>query len=203
MAETVQYALESMIPELEDLEEKHLFVKQEIQSIVKKRTKLEYALRRPSPKKTDFLKYIEYELNLEALRKKRKARLIGRLGRGDTSVSDFAGMRRINFLFERTVRRYHGDVAIWVQYAEFAKSQSSPRLLSRVLVRALQYHPGKAELWIMAAKWEFDGNLNIVAARSLMQRGLRLIPSSEAMWHAYHGLELAYVVKLIHRRRIL
>lgn len=38
---------------------------------------------------------------------------------------------------------------------------------------------------------------------ALMQRGLRLIPSSEDMWHAYHGLELAYVVKLIHRRRIL
>lgn len=96
MAETVQFYLEQMVPELEDFEQKGLFTKvpfryfydskrfaywpgrqeqAEIKAIVKKRTNFEYALKRRIAKKIDFLRYIEYEMNLEALRKKRKARL--------------------------------------------------------------------------------------------------------------------------------
>lgn len=97
MAETVQYYLEQMVPELEDLERKEIFTKvsfqleefscwrlkklkflffqEEIKSIVKKRTNFEYALKRRPAQIIDFLKYIEYEMNLDLLKKKRKNRL--------------------------------------------------------------------------------------------------------------------------------
>lgn len=92
MAESVQYYLERMIPELEGLEKKHIFspvslagrgsvsmanmcVQVEIKSIIKKRTNFEYALQRRIKQKIDFLRAIEYEINLEDLRKKRIARL--------------------------------------------------------------------------------------------------------------------------------
>ncbi|KAJ1906222.1 U3 snoRNP protein, partial [Coemansia sp. RSA 2337] len=63
MAEIVQYHLEQMVGELEDLERRKLFTKPELKSIVKKRTKFEYGLRRRRVSRADFLRYIEYEIN--------------------------------------------------------------------------------------------------------------------------------------------
>ncbi len=48
----------------------------EIKSIIKKRTNFEYALHRRIKQKIDFLRSIEYEMNLEELRKKRMKRLV-------------------------------------------------------------------------------------------------------------------------------
>ena len=47
----------------------------EIKAVVKRRTHFEYALRRRISRKADFLRYAEYEINLEALRRRRKERL--------------------------------------------------------------------------------------------------------------------------------
>ncbi|KAK9762196.1 U3 snoRNP protein [Basidiobolus ranarum] len=200
MADTVQYHLENMIPELEDLEKKKIFNKEEIRSIVKKRTNFEYSLKRRSPKKIDYLRYIEYELNLENLRKKRKARLDIK---GKPSVSDYAGPRRINFIFERALVKYKGDVALWLQWVDFAKGNKMNKLLSKIFARAIQLHPAKPSLWILAASWEFEDNLNTNGARILLQRGLRLNPESQDLWLEYFRLELVYMAKIRERRRIL
>ena len=39
-----------------------------------------------------------------------------------------------------------------------------------------------SDLWIMAAKWEFEENKNIPNSRSLLQKGLRVNPSSQKLW---------------------
>lgn len=44
----------------------------EIKAIVKKRRDFEFLMRRKLARKADFLRYLEYEMNLEALRKLRK-----------------------------------------------------------------------------------------------------------------------------------
>ncbi|KAL1920616.1 uncharacterized protein VTP21DRAFT_993 [Calcarisporiella thermophila] len=193
MADTVQYYLEQMVPELEDLENKGIFSKAEVKSIVKRRTKFEYALKRRISKKIDYLRYVEYEMNLEALRKKRKSRLDIK---SKTSISDYAGVRRINFIFERALRKFGGDVSLWLQYIDFAKSSGASKTLGKLFAKAIQLHPSKTSLWILAASWEFEENANIVAARTLMQRGLRLNPEKEQLWHEYFRLELAYVEKI-------
>lgn len=57
------------------MQKKSIFTPVEIKSIIKRRTEFEYALARRVVKKEDFLKYLEYEMNLEALRRKRVKRL--------------------------------------------------------------------------------------------------------------------------------
>jgi U3 small nucleolar RNA-associated protein 6 len=47
-------------------------VQDEVKAIVKKRRDFEFLLRRRTCRKADFLRYIEYELNLEELRRLRK-----------------------------------------------------------------------------------------------------------------------------------
>ena len=64
-----------MLAELKDLGEKGLFSSSEIKHILKKRTAFEMALVRRIPNKNDYLRYAAYEMGLEALRRKRAARL--------------------------------------------------------------------------------------------------------------------------------
>ncbi|KAG2226810.1 hypothetical protein INT45_005775 [Circinella minor] len=205
MAETVQYRLERMIPELEEFERKGLFNKVEIKSIIKKRTNFEYAIARRIVKKIDFLRYIEYEMNLDMLRKKRKAR-IAELAKEDddkSRVTEYAIKQRINGLFKRALVKFNGDVSLWIQYVDYAKRSQANNVLSGIFVSALQHHPRKAELWILASSWEFEDNANPSAARVLMQRGLRLNADKEDLWHEYFRLELLYIEKIKLRRRIL
>jgi U3 small nucleolar RNA-associated protein 6 len=73
--EKVHFQLESTLPELKDLQEKGLFTKQELRQITLHRTKHESALIKRAGKPEDFLKYAEYEIGIERLRKIRWKRL--------------------------------------------------------------------------------------------------------------------------------
>ncbi|KXS20434.1 hypothetical protein M427DRAFT_94378 [Gonapodya prolifera JEL478] len=224
MAETVQHMLESTLPELHDLEVRGLFSKAEIKAIVKARTDHEYRLARRVSRQVDYLRYIQYETNLESLRKKRKARILALLktkaassaatSGSDTaaaardvswkgSVSDHSIRQRLHSLYDRMLKKFPANTALWVQYFEWAKSAGSSKVLGRSYARAIQLHPTKPTFWILAASWEFEHNLNIAAARALLQRGLRLNPDSQKLWTEYFRLELLYSEKLRERQRVL
>lgn len=200
MGDRAQYFLEQSLPELLDLQEKKIFTPLEIKSITKKRILFEQALTRKILRKADFLRYAEYEINLEALRVQRVKRL---QIKGKKSISDWAGPRRIFFIFERATKRFHGDVDLWLQYIEYAKQQKSTKILGKVYAAVLQFHPTKPELWALAANHEMTWNGNMTAARALMQRGLRLNTGSTALWLDYFKLELDYLSKIYARRKIL
>ncbi|DBA99850.1 hypothetical protein WJX77_002505 [Trebouxia sp. C0004] len=200
MADTVRYFMEDMVPELDDLEERGYFKKAEIKQIVKKRTHFEYLLKRPAAVKTDFLRYAEYETKLEELRAHRKA-ITGL--KGKTTLADYAIVRRIHLIYERATRKFRGDLRVWLQWLHFCRSSGSTRQISRVLTKALQLHPAASGLWSYAAAWEFEHNSNAGAARTLMQRGLRMCKTSQQLWLEYFRMELMYAHKLRTRRRVL
>lgn len=54
-----------------------------------------------------------------------------------------------------------------------------------------------------AAAWEFEHKLNVIAARALMQRGLRICSHAENLWLEYFRMELTYMQKLKGRRLAL
>ncbi|PKA46701.1 hypothetical protein AXF42_Ash019684 [Apostasia shenzhenica] len=215
MADVVQYRLERMAEELDDLEHRGLIEREKISGIVKQRREFEYRLQRPSPLKQDFLAYIEYEKQLEAYRKCRKRQIIRQMvaedhggGGGEKpkrgskwkkSISDFAGIRRILDLYRMAVVRFKGDLRLWFQYLEFCR-ENGLRRMKEALGQALKLHPKVPSLWIYAAAWEFDRNLNVVASRALMQNGLRACPNSQDLWIEYLRLELTYLNKLKARK---
>jgi hypothetical protein len=73
--ERVQWSQEQMLPELKDLQQKRIFSPAEVREIIRKRSAFETALIRRAPRKRDFLAYIEYEMNLERLRRIRVMKL--------------------------------------------------------------------------------------------------------------------------------
>lgn len=129
MADVVQYRLERMVNELDDLERRGLFTRQEIAEIVKQRRKFEYRLKRPSPLKQDFLAYIEYETQLDSLRRLRKKSAAREIKKKmKKSVSDFAGVARIIEIYRMAVTRYKGDIDLWFKYLEFCKQRKNGRM---------------------------------------------------------------------------
>lgn len=158
-----------------------------------RRRDFEYMMKRIPLRAIDALRYIEYELNLDALRRKRKERL----GlRKPAPLSDNAGARRVHSIFDRVLYKHRGSLDLWLQYIAFCKTEGSSRILSRVFSRALQVHPRSAEIWIEAAGYEFAANLNVDSARVLLQRAIRITPQCARLWHEYFRLELLYIQKL-------
>jgi len=131
MAESVQFLLEDTVPELEDLRKLGLFSRQEIKSVVKRRTAFEYALKRRVMRKADVLRYATYEINLDALRRLRKKTK----GVTKSSISDHTMVRRIHFIFERGLRKFGGDLRLWLQFIDYAKRSGSRQTLSRLFAR--------------------------------------------------------------------
>lgn len=218
MADVVQYRLERMVDELDDLERRGLFTRREISEIVKKRRHFEYRLKRPCSLKEDYLSYIDYESHLDSLRKLRKKSLLLDTTQNDNiendsnkkknkkkwkkSISDFACTRRILDIYRLACVRYKGDIDLWFRYLEFCRERGHGKM-KQVLAQVLRFHPKVPGLWIYAAAWEFDHNLNVAAARALMQSGLRACPDSEDLWVEYLRMELTYLNKLKARKAVL
>ncbi|XWS19396.1 hypothetical protein CRYUN_Cryun31cG0012100 [Craigia yunnanensis] len=205
MGDVVQYRLERIVDELDDLERRGLFTRCEIAEIVKQRRKFEYRLKRPSPLKQDFISYIDYETQLDSLRQLRKkaaTRELVRQGKKTKTrkwVSDFASVSRIMEIYRLSLMRYKGDVELWFRYLEFCRRRKNGRM-KRVLAQVIRFHPKVPGVWIYAAAWEFDHNLNVAAALALMQSGLRMFSNSEDLWIEYLRMELTYLNKLKARK---
>ncbi|KAK4439356.1 hypothetical protein Salat_0270500 [Sesamum alatum] len=201
MADVVQFKLERMLNELDDLERRGLFSRREIAEIVKQRRKFEYRLKRPSPLKQDFLAYIDYEKQLDALRRLRKKSVLRKSGgkKSKKSVSDYAGVSRILDIYRLATNRFKGDIQLWFQYLEYCRARGHGRM-KKALAQLVRFHPKVPGVWIYAAAWEFDNNLNVAAARALMQNGLRACPTAEDLWVEYLRMELTYLNKLKARK---
>ncbi|KAL2854331.1 U3 small nucleolar RNA-associated protein 6-domain-containing protein [Aspergillus pseudoustus] len=195
-ADKARFFLEKSVPELKEYEKKKIFTKDEITSIVKKRSDFEHKINARGAQPSDFVRYAEYEMNLDSLRRKR----VKRLGIKSTG---FSGQRRIFFVLDRATRKFHGDVGLWIQYIEYARRQKAYKKLTTILMDSLRFHPSNAELWIYAAQYSIEDHADMTQARTYMQRGLRFCKSSKNLWIQYAKLELIYITKLVARQRIL
>ena len=172
----------------------------EIRHIVARRRDFESKIARKAPALDDFLRYADYEKRLDRLRRRRKHRLGIRSNNG---VSDHAGRRHIHFIYERMLRHFPHDVTLWMRYIGEALRSGSGRVLGRVFVRAIQYHPTEPALWLRAAHWEWRHNRNAEAARTLLQRALRILTTSADLWCEYVAFELKQVEVVRERRAVL
>lgn len=135
-------------------------------------------------------------MNLESLRRRRAKRL-------GVKVAAHTGQRRIFFVLDRATKKFHGDVALWMQYIEYARKQKAHKKLHQVITDVLRLHPTRPELWIYAASYAMGTEGDMMEARSYLQRGLRFCKRSKDLWIEYAKLEMIYIAKIVGRRRIL
>ncbi|KAF2794994.1 hypothetical protein K505DRAFT_240929 [Melanomma pulvis-pyrius CBS 109.77] len=194
-SDKARFYLEQHVPELNELERKKIFTREEISSIAKKRSDFEHIINARGSHPSDYVRYIHYEKNLDALRRKR----IKRLGVKSTG----SGHKNIFFIYNRGVRKFSGDLGLWMQYIEFARTEKAYKKLNEIFTAVVRLHPTKTALWIYAARYFMDTQADITNARSYMQRGLRFCKNSENLWLEYAKLETIYIGKIAGRRKIL
>ncbi|PCH43573.1 hypothetical protein WOLCODRAFT_50737, partial [Wolfiporia cocos MD-104 SS10] len=193
--ERVQFEQEQMLDQLKDFVERGIFTEHEVKQIMQKRTAFETALVRRIPKKSDYLRYAAYEMELEALRRKRLVRIPRPQEPHEATVSNYVLVHRQFHILERAVRRFKTDVALWLQYIAVAQKWRARSLVGSVTARALQLHPNVPALYIVAAAHELD-HATPSAARILLQRGIRMNPDSVDLWREYVKMELGFVESL-------
>ena len=238
MSEKVRYYLEQSFAELDDLFTQGLFTKvsisfpfclwllnvldpftvltlqpARIEHHYEKENRLWTQNRFPrGAKPKDFLRYVEYEMNVERLRLKR----VARLGVQDSDdeegtstepsrghgISARAGPRKIMFIFDRAVRKFTGDMMLWAHYIQYAKQQNNQTVLNKIYTRMLQLHPTKPPYgsWPPSTRWT---PMRLWELPEVLWRGLRFNSTSDLMWIEYAKLELIYVLKILARRKLL
>ena len=195
-SDKARFYLEQSVPELHELAAKKIFSREEINSIAKRRSDFEHKLNARGSRPSDYARYAEYEMNLESLRRKR----VKRLG---VKTTNHTGERRIFFVLDRATKKFQGDIALWMQYINYARKQRSNKKASQILTSVLRLHPTKAELWVYAANYAMEDRGDITEARSYMQRGLRFCKKDERIWIEYARLEMIYISKIVGRRQLL
>jgi U3 small nucleolar RNA-associated protein 6 len=196
-SDKARFYMEQSVPELQEYERKKIFTREEITSIARKRSEFEHILNTPgAATPADYARYALYEMNLDSLRKKRSKRM-------GVKATSFAGQKKIFFVLERGVRRFQGDMGLWMQYLEFCRKEAANKKLAKALTQCLRMHPIKWDLWTWAAKYYFEQQADMPTARSYMQRGLRFCKREQKLWLEYAKLEMLYVAKIAARRKIL
>ncbi|KAJ1529821.1 hypothetical protein ONE63_006562 [Megalurothrips usitatus] len=192
MAEFVELRTEEMLPEVEQMERMLMFEKEELRTIAKKRKEFEYKIQRRTKNKEDYLRYIQYEMDLLKLIRLRREKMGYQQKKANI---DFTIGNRVNKLFKQAIFRFQDDVRLWLSYIKFCKQVRFYSCVSRMLVRMLQVHSDKPQLWKLAAKWEFEESLSVENARQFLLRGLRAHPDSRLLYAEAFRMELHYAAK--------
>lgn len=204
MASKTRFYLEQCIPEVDDLVEKGLFTKSEASAIMKKRTDFEHCLNSRGSSIKDYVKYIDFEANVDKLRKKRVKRIL-QSGRSH-SISDWSIEHRIEFIFQRGCNKFPQDLKFWAMYLRFMKhrgSRTSYKKIHNVYNQLLKLHPNNVEIWISCAKYEYEKHANFKSCRTVFQNALRFNSHVPKLWYEYVKFELNFVTKLINRRKVM
>uniref|UniRef100_A0A8D2NI25 UTP6 small subunit processome component n=1 Tax=Zonotrichia albicollis TaxID=44394 RepID=A0A8D2NI25_ZONAL len=143
-------------------------------------------------RKEDFINYIQYEVNLLELIKKRRAR-IGYSFKKDEIEHSI--LHRVHSLFNRATGKWKDDVQLWLSHVAFCKQWNAKHQLSKVFSTMLAIHSNKPALWIMAAKWEMETRLSSESARHLFLRALRFHPECPKLYQEYFRMELMHAEK--------
>jgi U3 small nucleolar RNA-associated protein 6 len=195
-SDKARFFLEQSVPELKELEKKKIFTAEEISKIARQRSDFEHKINARGSTATDYLRYAEFETNVDALRRKR----MKRMGIRSTSHN---GQRRVFFVLDRATKKHPSDVGLWLQAIEYAKTQKANKKLQQLFTSVLRLHPTRPELWIYAAQFAMEENGNMTEARGYMQRGLRFNKNKKSLWAQYLRLEMSYIAKIQARREIL
>ncbi|GAA6066926.1 U3 small nucleolar RNA-associated protein 6 homolog, partial [Tachysurus ichikawai] len=193
MADFVQQRTEERIPVLEQLERVGLFTKKEVKSMLRRSTALEYKLHRSVQSKDDYITYVQYEINVLELIKKRRARIGYHFKREEI---EFPTIQRIDRVFRKATSKWQDDVQLWLSHVAFCKKWGTKGQLSKIFLSMLAIHPDKPNLWIMAAKCEMEDRNSSESARHLFLRALRFHPENKKVYQEYFRMELMHAEKL-------
>ncbi|KAH6955301.1 hypothetical protein HG530_008993 [Fusarium avenaceum] len=196
VADKARFYLERAVPQLREWEDKEIFSKEEIRTIVQKRNDYEHKVLSPGNKPSEWSSYAQWEQSLESLRSKRCKRLkIRHLN------SAHAGQGRTLAIYERGVNRHPGSSALWREYLSYTASVKASKRWRKTMTNALRMMPTDPELWAMAGRRSAK-NGDMAAARGFFMRGCRFCTTNEKLWIEYARSEMEWLEKVDKRKAV-
>ncbi|KAM0347964.1 hypothetical protein ACHAPU_004465 [Fusarium lateritium] len=196
VADKARFYLERAVPQLREWEDKEIFSKEEIRTIVQKRNDFEHRVLSPGNKPSEWSSYAQWEQSLESLRSKRCKRLkIRHLN------SAHAGQGRTLAIYERGVNRHPGSSALWREYLSYTASVKASKRWRKTMTNALRMMPTDPELWAMAGRRSAK-NGDMAAARGFFMRGCRFCTTNEKLWIEYARSEMEWLEKVDKRKAV-
>ncbi|KAK3312904.1 U3 small nucleolar RNA-associated protein 6-domain-containing protein [Apodospora peruviana] len=189
VSDKARFYLERAAPQLWEFEQKEIFTKDEIRSLVNKRSDFEHLILAPGTKPTQFLEYVEWERSLDRLRAKRCRRL--RIHNSNSHASE----ARTFGIFERAVLKHPGCVPLWHAYLDFAAQVKATKRWNRIVTRALRLHPSNASLWALAGR-RAAKNGDMERARGHFLRGCRFCTGEATLWVEYARCEMEWLTQV-------
>ena len=200
MADKVQMALETLVPEMDILIQKNYFTKKDVKKIMKKRRYHEYQFEKTDVMPLDFFKAIKYEKVLNNRMKQQKKNL--RIKKND--YYDFHFIRRIIVLYKKCLIKFNkNNENIWMEYFNFLISNKCSDILNKEIGRCLTLHPTNINFWKIAAYHEYEDNLNFQNARSLLQKCIKFNQYNIQAYLEYFTFEIIFAKNFIERKDIL
>lgn len=187
MAEFVQKKIEDFRPILEWMIKLELFNQDEIKGITKKMKDYEHKLQRHTKSKEDYLRYIQYMMDLLKLIKQRRQKYQISERKKET---DFAIAHKVNQLYMSTIDKFQDDLRFWIAYMTFCKHVKFKERINRTMSRMLSMHQDKPKCWHIAARWEIEENHDLQTAKKHLLKGLHFHPESQLLYHDIFKLEL-------------
>ncbi|CAH0037847.1 unnamed protein product [Clonostachys solani] len=194
VAEKARFFLERSVPQLREWEQKELFSKDEIRTIVKKRNDHEHRVLSPGNRASDWASYANWEQSLESLRGKRCKRMKLR-----HLNSAHAGQGRVLSIYDRGVNRHPTSSALWREYLAYTTNVKAAKRYRRTMTDALRMLPNDVQLWIMAGR-RAAKNGDMASARSFFMRGCRFCTKDGSLWIEYARCEMEWLEKVDKRK---
>ncbi|KAG6144831.1 hypothetical protein E4U28_001847 [Claviceps purpurea] len=196
VAGKARFYLERSVPQLREWEEKEIFTKDEIRTIVQKRNEHEHRVLCPGNSPSEWSAYAKWEQSLEALRSKRCKRLkIQHLN------SAHAGQARVMSIYDRSVNKHPGSSELWREYLNYTASVKAAKRWRKTMTGALRMMPHDADLWIMAGR-RSARNGDMASARGFFMRGCRFCNKDCRLWVEYAKSEMEWLVKVDKRKEV-
>ncbi|KAG5918321.1 hypothetical protein E4U61_001853 [Claviceps capensis] len=196
VAGKARFYLERSVPQLREWEEKEIFTKDEIRTIVQKRNEHEHRVLCPGNSPSEWSAYAKWEQSLEALRSKRCKRLkIQHLN------SAHAGQARVMSIYDRSVNKHPGSSELWREYLNYTASVKAAKRWRKTMTGALRMMPHDADLWIMAGR-QSARNGDMASARGFFMRGCRFCNKDCRLWVEYAKSEMEWLVKVDKRKEV-
>ncbi|WYZ43169.1 hypothetical protein EsH8_VI_000868 [Colletotrichum jinshuiense] len=190
VAEKARFYLERSVPQLREWEEKEIFTKDEIRTIVQKRSDFEHRILAPRSNPDDFSAYAKWEQSLETLRAKRCKRMkIGHV------TSQHASQARVLAIYERAVSRHPGKKDLWLEYLAYTADVKATKRWRRTMASALRMMPTDVDLWVFAGRRSAT-NGDMGGARGYFMRGCRFCTTEGTLWIEYARCEMEWLAKM-------
>lgn len=195
MYDRVQNSLENTVYELEYYKESNLYTDDEITDIIETRRLYESRICSSSPKLLDFLRYVEYEIQLLEKLNDVEKKKCHKLEKTITK-----NRNRIVQIFKGALQKFESDKRLFKQYVDFLMDIKFYDELRYFLQNYCLKNFCDVDLWVFSTSVLYEVG-DVDSARAMIQKVVRANPQNKALLVEYLKLELLNTDKEIELNR--